>query len=113
MFSLKLLAKNCISCGICMDVCDTKAIAMRTTWPKGPEGKVLTYRLLRSRDQEELSPVPMMTFPYLARPELCDGCEICVDQCPVNSLLLESNDSASNRESQVFHANVQPFPRPS
>jgi ferredoxin len=113
MFSLKLLAKGCISCGICMDVCDMKAIAMRTTWPKSPEGKVLTYRLLGSRDHEELSPVPMMTFPYLARPELCDGCEICVEQCPVNSLVLESNDSDSNRESRVFHANVQLCPRPS
>jgi ferredoxin len=113
MYSLKLLAKGCISCGICMDVCDTKAIAMRTTWPKSPEGKVLTYRLLRSRDQEELSPVPMMTFPYLARPELCDGCEMCVDQCPVNSLVLELNDSASNQKRRVFRANVQPFPRPS
>jgi len=112
MFSLKLLAKNCISCGICMDVCDTKAIAMRTAWPKSPEGKVLTYRLLRSRDQEELLPMQMMTFPYLARPELCDGCEMCVDQCPVNALVLELNGSASNQESRVFHANVRPFPRP-
>jgi NAD-dependent dihydropyrimidine dehydrogenase PreA subunit len=105
MFSLKLLAKGCISCGICMDICDTKAIAMRTTWPKSPEGKVLTYRLLHSGDQEELSPVPMMTFPYLAHPELCNGCAICVDQCPVNSLVLESRIFAPNQESQVFRAN--------
>jgi ferredoxin len=113
MFSLKLLAKGCISCGICMDVCDTKAIVMRTTWPKSPEGKVLTYRLLHPQDQEELSPVPMMTFPYLAHPELCDGCGMCVDQCPVNSLVLEFKNTASNRESRVFQANVLSFPRPS
>ena len=97
MFSLKLLAKDCISCGICMDVCDTKAIAMRITWPRSPEGKVLTHRLLWSGDQEKLSLPQMMTFPYLARPELCDGCKMCVDQCPVNALELETRASASRQ----------------
>ncbi len=106
MFDLKLLAKDCISCGICMDVCDTKAIAMRTTWPRSPEGKVLTHRLLRSRDHEELSPLQLMTFPYLARPELCNGCYACVYQCPVNALVLQMNGTPSKQESQVFNANV-------
>lgn len=94
MFSIRLLAKDCISCGICMDVCVPKAIAMRTTWSRSPEGKAFTYRFLDSRDLEELIPVQMMTFPYLAHPELCDGCETCVDQCPVDSLKLEMRQTS-------------------
>jgi NAD-dependent dihydropyrimidine dehydrogenase PreA subunit len=97
MFSLKFLAKNCIACGICMDVCDAKAIAMHTTWPRSPEGKVLTYCLLRSREQDQPSTAQMMTFPYLARPVVCNGCEKCVNQCPVNSIVLESKGSAQER----------------
>jgi ferredoxin len=106
MYSLRLLAKGCISCGICMDVCNPGAISMRTTTSRTPEGRVLTHRFLESRDPEERVSEQMMTFPYLARPVLCDGCAACQEQCPVNALLLETTGSCISRGagiSQVVH----------
>ena len=104
MYSLRLLAKDCISCGICMDVCGHRAIAMRTVWSRSPEGKILTHRFLDSPTRGEPASAQMMTFPYLARPELCDGCQACVDQCPVNALVLEAIGSPLSHGSRICHA---------
>lgn len=90
MYSLRLAAKECISCGICMDVCVPCAISMRTAWPHSPEGRVLTHQFLEPEERETNRRGQMMTFPYLARPAVCDGCEVCVEQCPVSALHLET-----------------------
>ena len=92
MFSLKLNGKSCISCGICMDVCRPGAIAMRTNQPKGVEGKTLSYLSLRSPGNAEQMAEPMMTFPYLAYPDLCDGCALCVNECPTVALELRTDE---------------------
>jgi ferredoxin len=94
MFSLKLNGRHCISCGICMDVCRPRAIAMRTNRSRGVEGETLTYLDLRSASNVEPAPEPMMTFPYLAYPDLCDGCALCVNECPVVALELKTNEFA-------------------
>lgn len=31
-----------------------------------------------------------MTFPYMAHPHRCDGCMLCVNECPVLALELQS-----------------------
>jgi len=50
---------------------------------------------------------PMMTYPYMAAAERCDGCGECVEQCPTGALGLvwsgtvnagrESPDAATDR----------------
>lgn len=101
MFSLKLNGSHCISCGICMDVCRPQAIAMRTKRSRGVEGETLTYLGLRSAGNVELAPAPMMTFPYLAHPDLCNGCAVCVNECPVVALELQTNEFAFRADGEI------------
>lgn len=91
MFNLKLNAKNCISCGICMDVCTPHAIAMGTNFSKSIEGKNLTNLYLNTKGNIEKLPEQMMTFPYLAYQKRCDGCTDCVNECPVAALELQND----------------------
>lgn len=94
MFKLKLHAKNCISCGICMDVCTPRAIAMGTNLSKSVEGSILSNLYLNTKGNDEKLPEKMMTFPYLACPQLCDGCANCVNECPVAALEIQSDKDA-------------------
>lgn len=88
MFQLKLDGQLCISCGICMDVCAPKAIAMRLHRAANAEGSARTYLFLQSSRNAERQPEKMMTFPYLAEPARCNGCAACVRECPVSALEL-------------------------
>lgn len=88
MFSLKLEGKECIACGICMDVCKPHAIGMRLNKSRSVEGDTLTFVLLETLHNWEMPPQPKMTFPYLAQPEFCDGCGDCVKECPISALVL-------------------------
>jgi ferredoxin len=74
MYELRLNSKQCICCGICMDVCRPAAIRMRFWRGKRVEGDSI--------------PVEAMSFPYLARVERCDGCMECAKQCPVSALTI-------------------------
>jgi ferredoxin len=78
MFALRLNARACISCGICMDVCPPRAISMRTASRKCVEGACLALYRMGSFGQPRPEPALLMTFPYLAIPERCDGCGPCV-----------------------------------
>jgi ferredoxin len=88
MYSLRLHGKECVGCGICVDVCDPQAIAMRTKSARKIEGSRLTYLSLQSPGNLELAAVEMGTFPYLRHPALCDGCGRCVTECPISALEL-------------------------
>ncbi len=95
MYSLRLNGRACICCGICMDVCGPRAIALRTKFARTIEGSRATYLLLQSLQNRELPPTPMGTFPYLRDAALCDGCCRCVTECPTMALELR-RDHAIN-----------------
>jgi ferredoxin len=89
MFKLRLNARHCISCGICVDVCTPGALAMRRNSSRHIEGSVFSYLLLPNETPVET----FETFPYLAFPERCDGCLACVVECPVESLDLRDENA--------------------
>ena len=91
MYKLKL-GKGCISCGICMDICPPQAIDMRIHFGHTIEGRGLTYLDLNGFSNSDRAPMPMMTFPFMAHPDLCDGCTICVRECLTNAMIIISSD---------------------
>ena len=94
MFKLRVDVKQCVSCGICMDVCMPRAISMRTSVSRTVEGKLLTH-LHASLDRTMEAVVESaMTFPYLAIPDQCDGCSDCVQGCPTLALQLEIHNTS-------------------
>ena len=60
-----------------MDVCTMEALEMRKYKGNGIEGEWLNC---------ELHPGEMMTFPFMNKSELCNGCMICVEECPVEAI---------------------------
>ena len=86
MYRLKLNAKQCISCGICMDLCPSRAIGMRSRDTAGIEGSRGLELVLADRWAEAVTPVRKETFPYLRTPDLCDGCALCARECPALAL---------------------------
>ena len=87
MFKLRV-SKQCISCGICMDVCKPRAIAMKFYKGQGVEGDQLTYLHFHGNSNSEIAPEKMMVFPFLVFPERCNGSMVCVNQCPTGALEL-------------------------
>lgn len=87
MFGLRLSAKQCTSCGICMDVCPPRAISMRTKVPRTVEGDHIAIAYLDS-GPESVAIEGLMTFPWMSSPKRCDGCGLCVQQCPCLALEL-------------------------
>jgi ferredoxin len=69
-----------------MDLCLPKAIDMRIHKGNTLEGKYLSYLELNINANCESMPEQMMTFPYMANYVLCDGCMICVEECPTNAI---------------------------
>ncbi len=86
MYVLNLNGKTCISCGICMDVCPRKAIGMKKFNGKAVEGEFLIYLRFHKKGNHEHPKEEMMTFPYMQNPAECDGCMICVEECPTGSI---------------------------
>jgi ferredoxin len=62
MFKLRLEARQCLCCGICMDVCLPRAIDMHSYRTRGVEGELLTYVMLDSRTNTEIPPTVMRHF---------------------------------------------------
>lgn len=87
MFKLRLRVKDCVSCGVCMDVCPPRAISMRSRSPRSVEGQHMA--LLNLPKSDPWQPDRLMTYPYLAQDELCDGCALCVRECPGEALDLQ------------------------
>ncbi|MGK9368380.1 ATP-binding protein [Melioribacter sp. Ez-97] len=96
MYRLKLNAKDCVSCGICMDVCLTNAIDMRIHRGKTIEGNYLSYLEFNDKTNKELLPEKMMTFPFMKNSELCNGCMVCVEECPTSAIAIDLHIKAYN-----------------
>jgi ferredoxin len=79
-----------------MDVCLTKVIDMRINKGKTIEGDYLTYLEFSGAANKELVPGQMMTFPFMANAELCDGCMICVNECPTTAIDIVNNVELKN-----------------
>jgi len=91
MFALVLNALDCVSCGTCMDVCPPRAIDMHLTRKAGVEQWRLKKPDTPSADAGTGSEgAGFMTFPFLAAPERCDGCGVCVRECPTVALELRT-----------------------
>lgn len=93
MYRLKLNAGECISCGICMDVCLPNAIDMRVNKGSTIEGTELVYLTLNTETNTELPPAKMMTFPFMCNGESCNGCMDCVKECPTSAIDIFSIDN--------------------
>ncbi len=89
---LRLDAKACISCGICMDLCPPRAIDMARSNRVGMEGAVSLLKLLEPQAPD---PEPGMTFPFLAAPQLCPVCKICEAACPTAALVMQWEGSCT------------------
>lgn len=85
---LKLHAKDCLCCGICMDVCKPRAIEMKIA----PEGSIagthLSYLTLDRKANREKPKEPWTSYPFLASPSACDECMKCILECPSSALEL-------------------------
>lgn len=85
MYKLKLNSSDCISCGICQDVCLPKAIGMRTHKGKTIEGKMLIIPDIEV-ESIDYTTDNLMTFPFMEKDSLCDGCLDCVKECPTSAI---------------------------
>ncbi len=105
MFRLRLNGRSCLSCGICMDVCLPGAIDMRGVEGAAIEGEMLSYVYLSMKSDREAVAAKMGTFPFMMRPDQCDGCLRCVVECPVDALRLRVLRSSANASSKALHQN--------
>lgn len=88
-YRLVLNGRLCISCGICMDLCPTRAIAMRFDGPaRTIEGAIHSHGVRLRSGSREVPANDQMTYPYLGNPSLCNACRVCIQQCPVSALTL-------------------------
>lgn len=110
-YRLALNGRLCISCGICMDLCPTRAIAMRLHGAAHTiEGALRTHRALLQSGSREAPANDLMTYPYLHSPSLCNGCSVCIRQCPVSALTLMDGNRVI--EEPAFPSSKDTEPRP-
>jgi len=81
-----------------MDVCSRGALEMRRYKGKKIEGERLFYLEFDSFMNYELQPEEMMTFPFMNYSESCNGCMICVDECPVEALAINIDENTEEIE---------------
>jgi ferredoxin len=84
-FAVTVSDDACINCGICMDVCPIRTLDMKRSHEFGPEATF--YRATPAR-----APVAdwMMTVPVQV--DHCNGCTICVRECPTEAISIRQVD---------------------
>lgn len=82
-FAVHIDRGRCFNCGVCMDVCPIRSLDMTRPTVPGPEA---------ARDRTPQEP-PL--HPWLMAAPLqvdhCNGCTICVRECPVQAITLEAS----------------------
>jgi NAD-dependent dihydropyrimidine dehydrogenase PreA subunit len=99
VYKLILTPSDCVSCGTCMDVCPPGAIDMHRIRKAGVEQWLAPGTgggLLADAGGPGIAWPGYMTFPFLARPDLCDGCLACVRECPTVALVLRPGGQAGS-----------------
>ena len=69
----------CINCGICMDVCPIRTLDMTRARGAGPEA---TFR----RGDRIVLPVHDWMMAVPVQVDHCNGCTICVRECPTQAI---------------------------
>ena len=82
-YRIEIDHRNCINCGICMDVCPVQAIDMSRPASPGVEAA------------PGEGPIPWLMEHPIQVGE-CVGCSICVDECPVNVISLETTSGSTS-----------------
>ena len=73
----------CINCGICMDVCPIRTLDMTRAHGPGPEATFLRATPGRGVIHDWMMVVPVQV-------DHCNGCTICVRECPTQAISIES-----------------------
>jgi len=70
-----------------MDVCPVRAIGMHVDRAQSAlEGSCRTHDLLGKAGRLRAETKRLAAYPYLATPARCDGCGLCIRECPVSAL---------------------------
>jgi Pyruvate/2-oxoacid:ferredoxin oxidoreductase delta subunit len=81
-FAVTIDRGRCFNCGVCMDVCPIRSLDMTRPTVPGPEA---------TSDRTPQDPPPsawLMAAPVQV--DHCNGCTICVRECPVQAISLEA-----------------------
>jgi Pyruvate/2-oxoacid:ferredoxin oxidoreductase delta subunit len=73
----------CINCGICMDVCPIHTLDMTRTPAAGPEATFTRHEPWLEEAHDWMMAVPVQV-------DHCNGCTICVRECPTQAISIES-----------------------
>jgi NAD-dependent dihydropyrimidine dehydrogenase PreA subunit len=84
MFKFVLNTRECISCAVCVDLCSPVALSMKAYSGKTIEGK--TQIKSNEFDNLKVFEENKLSFPYFSSPIECNGCMVCVNECPVNAI---------------------------
>ena len=84
MFKFILNTRECISCAVCFDLCTPLALSMKAYTGKTIEGN--TQIKPNESDYGNVGEENKLSFPYFSNPGECNGCMVCVNECPVNAI---------------------------
>ncbi|MHB8376017.1 MAG: 4Fe-4S binding protein [Dehalococcoidia bacterium] len=82
-FAVTVDEGDCINCGICMDVCPIHTLDMTRAREAGPEATFLRRAHTATAVRDWMMSVPLQV-------DHCNGCTICVRECPTQAISIES-----------------------
>jgi len=97
------IADKCIQCNQCTFVCPHAAIRAKLMDPADLEGAPETFTVLdvKGKDSDK-------KFKIQVYVEDCQGCSVCVNECPVDALemhpIQDERDAGENANEAFFHA---------
>ncbi|MDE3094513.1 MAG: 4Fe-4S dicluster domain-containing protein [Chloroflexota bacterium] len=82
-FAVTVDQRDCITCGICMDVCPIRTLDMTRARAAGPEATFLRGTRTATVARDWMMAVPVQVAH-------CNGCTICVRECPTQAISIKS-----------------------